>query len=339
MSATTEFNALNGKEVSRVYLTGLISRARKEKNTEVVSRLSSLLKNNPGIDRFVIKITNQIKENPPARKKTKPATVKRKPAPKQRPVAKHLQRPIRKAKPTGLNRPEVPSGNPNSLAYRLANKPENVEYYNIADHDISEYLGKIEKKEKESVVISLTGGQGSMKTRHCFQLMNAFGQNYKIGHASIEEHPESKLYLDKATQYLNNQALQSIVAPEIKTMSDLDKLIRENDVIIIDSFTKVQEMCKGFEVDKDLRKKYNGKIFIVIFQQTTDGKMRGGSKSQFDADIVLFTEKKDDYRDNYIYADKNRYQDKPLDGLHYNIFSGSLIRKPKPNRKLTFNVC
>ncbi|UUC45592.1 hypothetical protein [Flavobacterium cerinum] len=337
MSATTEFNSLTGKEVSRKYLTGLIGRARKEKSTEVISRLSGMLKNNPGIDRFVIKITNQIKENPPAKKKTKPATVKRNPASKQKPVTKPLQRTIRKAKPTGLNSPEVHS-NPNSLAYRLANKPENVEYYNIADHDIAEYLGNIEKKQKESVVISLTGGQGSMKTRHCFQLMNAFGQNYKIGHASIEEHPESKLYLDKATQYLNNRALQSIVAPEIKTMSDLDKLIRENDVIIIDSFTKVQEMCKGFEVDKDLRKKYNGKIFIVIFQQTTDGKMRGGSKSQFDADIVLFTEKKDDYRDNYIYADKNRYQDKPLDGLHYNIFSGSLIRKSDPNRKLTFNV-
>ncbi|MPT36500.1 MAG: hypothetical protein E2604_15775, partial [Flavobacterium sp.] len=79
MSATTEFNALNGKEVSRVYLTGLIGRARKEKNTEVVSRLSGILKNNPGIDRFVIKITNQIKENPTANKKTSSTTVKRKP--------------------------------------------------------------------------------------------------------------------------------------------------------------------------------------------------------------------------------------------------------------------
>ena len=104
-------------------------------------------------------------------------------------------------------------------------------------------------------------------------------------------------------------------------------------------------MHKGFEVDKDLRKKYDGKLFLVIFQQTTDGKMRGGSKSQFDADIVLFTEKKTDYRENYVYADKNRYQDKPLDGLKFNIFNKRLIRDssetqtaPTNKRRLSFSV-
>jgi hypothetical protein len=107
----------------------------------------------------------------------------------------------------------------------------------------------------------------------------------------------------------------------------------------------MQEMQKGFEVDKDLRKKYDGKLFIVIFQQTTDGKMRGGSKSQFDADIVLFTEKMADYRDNYIFADKNRYQNKPLDGLKFNIFSKKLVinepeavAEPIKKKKLSFIV-
>jgi hypothetical protein len=107
----------------------------------------------------------------------------------------------------------------------------------------------------------------------------------------------------------------------------------------------MQEMQKGFEVDKDLRKKYDGKLFIVIFQQTTDGKMRGGSKSQFDADIVLFTEKMADYRENYIFADKNRYQNKPLDGLKFNIFSKKLVMdvseavaEPTKKKKLSFIV-
>ena len=57
--------------------------------------------------------------------------------------------------------------------------------------------------------------------------------------------------------------------------------------------------------------------------------MRGGSKSQFDADIVLFTEKKEDYRNNYVYADKNRYQDKPLDQLKFNIYSRKLVGTEK----------
>jgi antirestriction protein ArdC/nucleoside-triphosphatase THEP1 len=233
----------------------------------------------------------------------------------------------------------------NSLAYKMANKPKQVNCFEIEDRDISEFLGQIERKNKESVVVSLTGGQGSMKTRMCFQFMNALAQKYKIGHASIEEHPESNVYYDKAEQYLNDKALRNIEAPEIKNISELESLIKKNDVIVIDSFTKMQEMEKGFEVDKDLRKKYDGKLFFVIFQQTTDGKMRGGSKSQFDADIVLFTEKKDDYRDNYIYADKNRYQNKPLDGLKFNIFNKKLegytpeaTAEPATKRKLSFTV-
>ncbi|MCG8207883.1 hypothetical protein J2Q01_10425 [Tenacibaculum finnmarkense genomovar finnmarkense] len=154
--------------------------------------------------------------------------------------------------------------------------------------------------------------------------MNAFAQKYKVGHASIEEHPESTLYYNKVDEYINDNALNNIHNPEINSISDLDKLVKENDIIVIDSFAKMQEIQKGFEVDKDLRKKYDGKLFIVIFQQTTDGKMRGGSKSQFDADIILFTEKFDNYQDNYIYADKNRYQNKNLTDLKYNIFEGKL---------------
>jgi antirestriction protein ArdC len=232
--------------------------------------------------------------------------------------------------------------NKNSLAYKMANRSNvKANYFKIADKDLSSFLGEIEIKDSESIVISLTGGQGSMKTRFAFQCINALAQNYKVGHASIEEHPDSVLYFDKVKQYLNGKALQNVEAPEIKSSQDLDRLIKANDVIIIDSFAKMQEIERGFEVDKDLRKKYNGKLFLVIFQQTTDGKMRGGSKSQFDADIVLFTKKEEDYRNNYVYADKNRYQSKPLDGLHFNIFNKKLNGsqdEPTKKIKLSFNV-
>ncbi len=213
-----------------------------------------------------------------------------------------------------------------SLADRR-NRPKVAhEYYKNVDSEIKKFLGDIEKKQKESVVITLTGGQGSMKTRALFQFMNDFAQNYKCGHASIEEHPESALYQNKVDQYLNETALHNIQAPEITSQESLDKLIRNSDVIFIDSFQKLREMVRGFEVDKDLRKKYDGKLFIIIFQQTTDGKMRGGSTSQFDADIVLFTKKEADYRDNYLYPDKNRYNSLPTDQLKFNIFSGKMIQ-------------
>jgi hypothetical protein len=238
-----------------------------------------------------------------------------------------VKKPIEKPKPVA----KLPANvDKNSLAYKMANRPKNVEYFVIPDKDISRLLGKIEKKTKESVFISLTGGEGSMKTRKAFQLINTFAQNYKVGHASIEEHPESTLYFDKAEQYLNAKALDNIKNPYINSLSSLHKLIIENDVIVIDSFTKMKEIEKSFEVDRDLRKKYDGKLFIVIFQQTTDGSMRGGSKSQFDADIVLFTEKFDDYKQNYVYATKNRYSSET--GLKFNIYSKQLQGEKKEQR-------
>jgi nucleoside-triphosphatase THEP1 len=381
MTLAQEFNSLNGLIVSRKTLEDLLTRAEKQKHTVISKRVIKVLKAFSD-DTFLIEINNLVEPyglngveaekriSKPVKKiiakpirkekrKVKPKikqlnlsnglarTEKPKkpittPIKKKVTIIKSIAKPIAKPKITA----QKETVNKNSLAYKIANKPTHIDFYKVEQKDIAEFLGEIEIKEKESVVISLTGGQGSMKTRMCFQFINALAQNYKVGHASIEEHPESSLYYAKAEEYLNQKVLQNIENPEIKSISDLEKLIQNSDVIIIDSFSKMQEMQKGFEVDKDLRKKYNGKLFIVIFQQTTDGKMRGGSKSQFDADVVLFTEKKSDYRENYIYTDKNRYQNKPLDTLKFNIFNKKLEREepealPEPtteNKKLSFIV-
>ena len=211
----------------------------------------------------------------------------------------------------GLNAPEAPEislpATRQTLAQQLATRPEVRESFLVADEQMSLFLGSLEKKTKDSLVITLTGKQGSGKTRFAFQFMNALAQRYRVGHASIEEHPESVLYEEKAYQYLNDTALEHITAQDVRSLEELDTMIRTNEVIVIDSFQKMRELAPNFEIDKDLRKKYDGKLFLVIFQQTADGKMRGGSKSQFDGDIILFTETFPDYRENYVFPDKNRY--------------------------------
>ncbi|MDT0689383.1 zincin-like metallopeptidase domain-containing protein [Salegentibacter sp. F188] len=228
--------------------------------------------------------------------------------------------------PTVVEEKPVPVGNPNSLAARMQrNLNRAIEYYKIEDPDIAKFLGQVEIKEKESVGISITAPQGAGKTRFAFQLINAFAKNYKVGHASMEEHPESGLYTDKAVEYIDPENFGNIDSPDINSMSDIEKLIRNNDVIVIDSFEKLREMDKNVQVDQDFRKKYDGKLFIFIFQLTSDGKMRGGSKSQFDVDIVLFTEKFDNYKENYIYPDKNRYNSIPPSELKFSIYNRALI--------------
>ena len=229
----------------------------------------------------------------------------------------------------GLNAPEAPVTSlpapRQTLAQQLAKSPEVRESFLVADEQMSLFLGALEKKTKDSLVITLTGKQGSGKTRFAFQFMNALAQRYRVGHASIEEHPESVLYEEKAYQYLNDTALEHITAQDVRSLAELDMMIHTNEVIVIDSFQKMRELAPHFEIDKDLRKKYDGKLFLVIFQQTADGKMRGGSKSQFDGDIILFTETFTDYRENYVYPDKNRYNKRPATELQYSIYEQRML--------------
>ena len=229
----------------------------------------------------------------------------------------------------GLNAPEAPVTSlpapRQTLAQQLAKSPEVRESFLVADEQMSLFLGALEKKTKDSLVITLTGKQGSGKTRFAFQFMNALAQRYRVGHASIEEHPESVLYEEKAYQYLNDTALEHITAQDVRSLEELDTMIRTNEVIVIDSFQKMRELAPHFEIDKDLRKKYDGKLFLVIFQQTANGKMRGGSKSQFDGDIILFTETFPDYRENYVYPDKNRYNKRPATELQYSIYEQRML--------------
>ena len=214
----------------------------------------------------------------------------------------------------------------NSLANKMATlQNRTFETFIIANQQMQAFLGDVERKNTGSTAITITGGAGSGKTRFAFQFINALAQNYKVGHASLEEQPDSKLYFDKVQQYLDETAQANVEAPEIENMQDLQALIERNDVIVIDSFTKIREWNRNFLLDRDLRKKYNGKLFLIIFQQTSAGNMRGGSESEFDGDIILFTNVFPDYRENYIYPSKNRYNSTPREQLRYSVYYQQLL--------------
>ena len=227
--------------------------------------------------------------------------------------------------------PEIStSANQNTLDAKMAAlQTRNWETFVIANPQLQRFLGDVERKTSESTVITIAGGAGSGKTRFAFQFINALAQNYKVGHASLEEHPDSKLYYDKVQQYIHETALPNIEAPEIKNLDQLEALIQRNEVIVIDSFAKLQELNPRFLLDRDLRKKYDGKLFLLIYQLTGEGKMRGGSKSEFDGDIILLTHVAPDYRENYIYPSKNRYNALPATQLRYSTYFQQMLDIPK----------
>jgi len=218
----------------------------------------------------------------------------------------------------------------NTLDAKMAAlQTRNWETFVIANPQLQRFLGDVERKSAESTVITIAGGAGSGKTRFAFQFINALAQNYKVGHASLEEHPDSKLYFDKVQQYIDETALPNIEAPEIKNLDQLEALIQRNEVIVIDSFAKLQELNPRFLLDRDLRKKYDGKLFLLIYQLTGEGKMRGGSKSEYDGDIILLTHVAPDYRENYIYPSKNRYNALPATQLRYSTYFQQMLDIPK----------
>ena len=218
----------------------------------------------------------------------------------------------------------------NTLDAKMAAlQTRNWETFVIANPQLQRFLGDVERKTSESTVITIAGGAGSGKTRFAFQFINALAQNYTVGHASLEEHPDSKLYYDKVQQYIDETALPNIDVPEIKDLDQLEALIQRNEVIVIDSFAKLQELNPRFLLDRDLRKKYDGKLFLLIYQLTGEGKMRGGSKSEYDGDIILLTHVAPDYRENYIYPSKNRYNALPATQLRYSTYFQQMLDIPQ----------
>ena len=203
---------------------------------------------------------------------------------------------------------------------------------------LQSFLGNVEMLENESAVMTLSSPQGGGKTTAFFQMMNAFAESgYKVNFASLEEHPESYLFEKKANQYLSESAKHNITAPNYN-QSNIQSFwqdVEDSDVIFIDSMKKLWQYIKGVDLDNDMRKKFKGKFFIIIFQLTSSGAMRGGTDAQFDGDIISFIEKGERFEDNYIYHDKNRYATQPIHETKYNISTQSLLDledfKPLPN--------
>ena len=96
--------------------------------------------------------------------------------------------------PEETNRQISTSPNQNTLDAKMAAlQTRNRETFVIANSQLQRFLGDVERKTAESTVITIAGGAGSGETRFAFQFINALAQNYKVGHASLEEHPDTPI--------------------------------------------------------------------------------------------------------------------------------------------------
>lgn len=215
-----------------------------------------------------------------------------------------------------LGNPQAPvkniTGLKSSKQHRENARP--IEYFNLTG-TISKFLGNLERKQKESLAINISGPAGSMKTRLSFQFVDELlTDGLIVGYASLEEHFESALFRNKEDQYIKPENLDRFYPfsdlPE--TFAQFVKIISQCDAFFIDSWQKLVEKYGNINYDSQFRKAIDGKILFTIFQETSDGKTRGGSKTTFDGDIILKVEvTPEDYKQNFAYAKKNRYETIP----------------------------
>lgn len=223
------------------------------------------------------------------------------------------------------------SKNPNVQKIGSTNDAAPSEFYTI-DGEIGKYFQQVEKKPVHSVVITLDGEQGAGKTTMLYKIMNAFalpGNNCLF--ISGEEHPTSSLATKKTADYISPAAKQYIdTIGEVANVEELYALIALYDIIFIDSWQKLLRMVGTIQLDEDLRKRFHGKVFVIIFQQTTTGRTKGGAEVVFDGDIITKLVKMPRFADNYSYFDKNRYTLVPLETIRYNVASGTIYNPEEP---------
>ena len=216
----------------------------------------------------------------------------------------------------------------------------NSEYYTVSGA-VGDFLQAVERKPSESVVITIDGEQGAGKTTMLYQFMDAFALpgNHCL-FLSGEEHPDSALAIQKVDKYLSEQAKANIdILDEVESLKELSDLIQGYEVIFIDSWQKLQRMIGAIKLDEDLRKSFDGKVFVIIFQQTTTGRTKGGSEVVFDGDIIIKMKKQSSFSENYAFFDKNRYTKVPLEVLGYNIANQKVIDpQEQSSKELTTGV-
>nr|WP_321405909.1 hypothetical protein [uncultured Carboxylicivirga sp.] len=171
--------------------------------------------------------------------------------------------------------------------------------------DLGKFLGYVERYE---YAIVLRGEKGAGKTRLTYQLMNTFAKaGFSVGCFTLEIGKHSNLVKDMRNEYLCPTIVNKVQIAEScpNGIEDIKAAAKVFDAVFIDSWGKIPNVNQD-DFDK-LRKEHPDTMFIVIFQSTTNGTVRGGSKAEYDGGIVIQVA-----NGGRAYCEKNRYNGEDL---------------------------
>ena len=162
--------------------------------------------------------------------------------------------------------------------------------------ELGRFLGELDRNR---TAFALTGDSGAGKSYFSFELAKVFiDAGFSAKYFALEE-GLGKLTQNKVRFYdLGN----GITITGTATLKDVRRDAKLFDLIVIDSFQKLNVKAEEFE---RLRQDFPKTIFIIIFQKTSSGSMRGGSSIKFNSSATIDVQFKDEER--IAVMEKGRY--------------------------------
>ncbi len=190
-------------------------------------------------------------------------------------------------------------------------------------------FGKLlQKIEPYRYAIVMTGDPEAGKTEALTQLADEFiDTGLDVAMFSLEQGGmESKLTQGAVDRNVKKSNQKKLYVTGEGNIDSIKKATKHFKVIMVDSFGKLGvNPQKQFDL---MRTEYPDTIWVFIFQQTTEGTVRGGSAVEFDSPVVIRVHKPDHtFVNNWIEVIKNRGNDKDV---HYKMGERKTHKGHKP---------
>ena len=159
-------------------------------------------------------------------------------------------------------------------------------------------------------ILTLSAKHGTGKTQFALQLLEELASTHRVGYLSNEETVEQLAFTCKRINAFN------VPIGTCSTVNDVVKATAGLDVLVVDSFSKLQvaKVKSTLKTEKIALKniiaaaKRNKCCVILITHNTKTGQSKGTSQVQHDVDATLYIEKvKDEPTLRRVWFDKNRF--------------------------------
>ena len=206
-----------------------------------------------------------------------------------------------------------------------SNKPKEEDMQNVfyLPGEIGKWLGK---QQRYKLMILAHGESGAGKSELVKQLANSFlDAGFTGGFFDLEQGGLiSKDTQESIDRNISHDNLSKIAfTDEAENGLESVKAVADHfDFIVVDSWQKLNTPMTRLD---ELRHDHPNTIWIVITQETTDGKAKGGSQTTFDPPVRIKAFKEDNtFVNNYAEIMKNR-GNQPTVGTHYNMYSKKVL--------------